>query len=356
MHSPADFQQSLLTWYDQKGRSLPWRAKGHEKPNPYYVWISEIMLQQTTVATVISYFNRFTAKWPTVKQLAEASLDEVLHAWQGLGYYSRARNLHKCARQLCLEHKGIFPHTEKELMALPGIGPYTAAAISAIAFQESSVVVDGNIERVMSRLFEIKIPLPAAKKNIKEVAASLTPAERPGDYAQALMDLGAMVCTPRLPRCDLCPVHSFCKAYGHSPENYPYKAAKIPKPTRKTVFFWIQNDRGEVFLERRPPRDLLGGMMGFPSTSWATKGHDLQNPLDKVEILKEKLLSGIITHTFTHFHLVGEVSFIQANHTTLVGQWVRPERFHELALPTLMKKVVGLSEKDMLVLPYGECL
>ncbi len=335
------FQQALLEWYDAYGRVLPWRAKGGQASNPYHVWISEIMLQQTTVATVKPYFEKFITQWSTLENLAAASLEEVLHAWQGLGYYSRARNLHKCAQQIVNEYNKNFPETEKELIALAGVGPYTAAAIAAIAFQQPAVVIDGNIDRVMSRLFTIETPLPEAKKEIRRWATQLTPQQRPGDYAQALMDLGAMVCTPTAPKCGLCPVQDFCKAVGQKPDEYPRKKAKESIKTRHTIFLWIENEQGEIFLEQRPPKGLLGGMMGFPSTGWESskENHIYARVPFPTEAIQQAPLMGTVRHTFTHFHLVGKVAHMKANTVPLEGLWLHPSRFHKVALPTLMKKV-----------------
>ncbi|HEX7970237.1 MAG TPA: A/G-specific adenine glycosylase, partial [Stellaceae bacterium] len=224
----------LLDWYDRHRRDLPWRAKPGERPDPYRVWLSEIMLQQTTVATVGAYFGRFMARWPDVSALAEASLDEVLHLWQGLGYYARARNLHACARAVVERCGGRFPETEAELRALPGIGDYTAAAVAAIAFGRAATPVDGNIERVMARLFAHAEPLPDAKSVLRRLAATLTPAERAGDYAQAVMDLGATVCTPKKPKCILCPWREACRGRMQGiAESLPARRAKGEKPLRR---------------------------------------------------------------------------------------------------------------------------
>jgi A/G-specific adenine glycosylase len=319
------FQTQLLQWYDAYGRDLPWRSKG-VKPDPYHVWLSEVMLQQTTVPTVKSYFLNFLHLWPTVDALANASLDEVLHAWQGLGYYARARNLHKCANDLSKN----FYRTKKELLTLPGIGPYTASAIAAIAFDEPETVVDGNIERIMARLFRIETPLPSAKKEIHQMAQTLTPQERAGDYAQALMDLGSSICTPRAPKCVLCPVSSFCEAKC---EDYPRRLPKTLKPTRYALFYWIENEKGEILLEKRPPSGLLGGMMGFPSSPW----------LEELSIPENlQILPGHVKHTFTHFHLICQVAKKKEQKP---GLWVNPKHLHEHALPTLMKKIGAHAQK-----------
>ena len=242
---------ALLGWYDRHRRVLPWRALPGRRAEPYHVWLSEIMLQQTTVATVKSYFDHFVARWPRVEDLASADLDEVLHAWQGLGYYARARNLHKCAQTVARDHGGRFPDTEAGLLSLPGIGPYTAAAIAAIAFDVPASPVDGNIERVMARLRRITQPLPGAKTAIQAAARELTPQDRPGDFAQAMMDLGATVCTPRAPKCDLCPWCDACvaRAAGNA-EGLPARAPKKVKPTRHGIVFWTVDGQGRVLLRR----------------------------------------------------------------------------------------------------------
>ncbi len=270
--NPKKMSEAILAWYDRHRRDLPWRAKPGERADPYAVWLSEIMLQQTTVPTVGPYFRRFLARWPRVQDLAAASLDEVLTEWQGLGYYARARNLHKCAEVVARDHGGRFPDTEEGLLELPGIGAYTAAAIAAIAFDRKATVVDGNVERVMARLNAEATPLPAAKPILRDYAAHFTPGKRAGDYAQAVMDLGATVCTPRQPKCLLCPWSEACAARAEGiAETLPRRAAKAEKPTRRGIAFWLtrEGDEGrEVLLRRRPEKGLLGGMMEVPSTPW----------------------------------------------------------------------------------------
>ncbi|MEX0297782.1 MAG: A/G-specific adenine glycosylase, partial [Kordiimonas sp.] len=252
----SSFADNLLNWYDSHRRVLPWRALPNCTSNPYHVWLSEIMLQQTTVATVKSYFEKFLKLWPTIDELAAASQEVVLKEWAGLGYYARARNLHKCAQVIVSEHGSKFPEKEDDLRALPGIGDYTAAAIAAIAFGEKTAVVDGNIERIISRTFRIKTALPAAKKEIKTEVSQLTPTDRPGDFAQAMMDLGASLCSPKKPSCLLCPVSGFCAAQTKGDmEHYPVKAPKKIKPVRRAISFWLEHD-GHVLLERRPQKGL----------------------------------------------------------------------------------------------------
>ena len=335
----------LLAWYDRHRRILPWRARPGERPDPYRVWLSEIMLQQTTVATVKGYYETFLSRWPGVSDLAAAPLDDVLHAWQGLGYYARARNLHRCARIVVDEHGGQFPEDESALMKLPGIGPYTAAAIAAIAFDLPASPVDGNIERVVARLFAIETPLPSAKKDIHDCAKNLTPSARPGDFAQAMMDLGATICTPRHPACALCPWTGQCAAKRRGiADELPRRAQKAVRPTRHGIAFWAMTETGDVFLRRRPDEGLLGGMMEVPSTDWRS----VPWPMDVARRSAPfpahwRSTEGEVTHTFTHFHLRLRVA------TALVekrkgkgadGIWVPVDALGDYALPTVMKKVV----------------
>jgi len=339
----------LLDWYDANRRDLPWRARPGESKSPYEVWLSEIMLQQTTVATVKDYYRAFLKLWPKVEDLAEASLDEVLHAWQGLGYYARARNLHKCAQVVANDFEGTFPDSEKDLRALPGIGDYTAAAIMALVHQQKTTPVDGNIERVVSRLFRIETPLPQGKKDIRAQAIKLTPDVRPGDYAQAMMDLGASLCSPKKPVCPLCPLNDQCKAFkkGDS-ETFPRRKAKPPKPTRQAVIYWIQRPNGAVLLRKRPPKGLLGGMMEFPSTDWSDMPIDLKSAKRTAPasaIWKE--LPGQVRHTFTHFHLELTIVAGKTRGTPAIdGIWCPPSDLSTLALPTLMKKVARHAMKN----------
>ena len=339
-----DLPRLLLDWYDRHRRNLPWRARAGEAVDPYRVWLSEIMLQQTTVATVGGYFGRFVARWPDLPALAAASLDEVLHAWQGLGYYARARHLHACARTVVERHGGRFPATEDELLRLPGIGGYTAAAIAAIAFDQPATPVDGNIERVVARLFAHAEPLPEAKPALRRLAATLTPVARAGDYAQAAMDLGATLCTPQKPKCILCPWRHACRgrALGIA-EQLPARRAKAERPVRRGVAFWAVRPDGAVLLRRRPEKGLLGGMMEVPSTEWREAPWDEAEARASAPVAaKWRALTGVVRHTFTHFHLelavlAGEVraGFSKG------GQWVPLDALGEHALPTVMKKVVA---------------
>ena len=259
MADQSDLTQRLLLWYDRHARALPWRARRGERFDPYRVWLAEIMLQQTTVTAVGPYFRKFILRWPTVQDLAAAPIEQVMHAWSGLGYYARARNLHRCARAVVEEHDGRFPDTEAGLRALPGVGPYTAAAVAAIAFGRPAVVIDGNVERVIARMYAIDAPPPAAKRAIETAAKSLTPELRAGDYAQAVMDLGATICTTRRPKCMLCPWAHACTARAAGdPERYPRRGPKSTKPVRRGVAFFLTRSDGAIWLRRRPDRGLLG--------------------------------------------------------------------------------------------------
>ncbi|MEM8617792.1 MAG: A/G-specific adenine glycosylase [Pseudomonadota bacterium] len=338
--------QNLLEWYDRHARDLPWRvaptrlAQG-ERPDPYRVWLSEIMLQQTTVAAVKSYYERFTSLWPTVTDLANADDADVMGEWAGLGYYARARNLLKCARVVAFEHDGVFPITRDGLQDLPGIGPYTAAAISAIAYDAPEVVVDGNVERVMARLFDIRTPLPAAKPELVEAASTLTPDRRPGDYAQAVMDLGATICTPRNPACGICPLQSPCVARSEGVQaELPKKTPKKPKPTRLGIAYVERRADGAWLLEQRPDKGLLGGMLGWPGSDW----NDAPEPLPPADATWYAL-SEEARHTFTHFHLRlrVEVALLPLDHVPSRGRFVSEGDFRPSNLPTVMRKVFDLA-------------
>lgn len=342
---PADLSHRLLAWYDRHRRRLPWRAEPGETVDPYRVWLSEIMLQQTTVATVGPYFQRFTARWPSVEALAEADLDAVLSEWAGLGYYARARNLHRCAVAVASDHGGRFPDTEAGLKALPGVGDYTAAAVAAIAFDRPATILDGNVERVIARLRRVTDPLPASKPILKALAAEITPSERAGDYAQAIMDLGATVCTPRKPKCLTCPWTDACIARIEGvAEDLPRKTPKKAKPTRRgTCFFLIDGD-GAILLRRRPESGLLGGMQEVPSTPWQegeapAVGDGAHAPVADV-VWSE--LPGGVRHTFTHFHLELTVLAGRVGGSPPVddARWWPVDRLGDAALPTVMAKVV----------------
>lgn len=343
---------ALLSWYDRHARVLPWRTSPEDRslgvlPDPYHVWLSEVMLQQTTVAAVKDYYTRFLALWPRVEDLAAAPEEDVMKAWAGLGYYSRARNLKKCAETVAFELEGRFPDTEDGLKALPGVGPYTAAAIASIAFDRPAAVVDGNVERVLTRYFEIMTPLPDAKPEIKARMAELTPVERPGDFAQAVMDLGATICTPRNPACGLCPWMDDCagRIAGTAP-SLPRKAPKKAKPNRAgAAFVLVRAQDGAVLLRRRPPKGLLGGMSEVPGTIWSEDfdGHGSE-ALTQAPIPADwhKRLAQV-THTFTHFHLTLTVyrATAPADYQLPEGHWWSPpSELAGEALPTVMRKVV----------------
>ncbi|MEM8774765.1 MAG: A/G-specific adenine glycosylase [Pseudomonadota bacterium] len=340
----------LLNWYDSHARILPWRVSPHEKahgvqPDPYEVWLSEIMLQQTTVAAVKSYFERFTHLWPTVSDLAAAEDAQVMGEWAGLGYYARARNLLKCAREIVTEYDGKFPETIEELQKLPGIGPYTAAAIAAIAFDRSAVVVDGNVERVMARMFDIRTPLPAAKTEMSNAAARLTPTMRPGDYAQAVMDLGATVCTPKSPACGICPWIEPCEARKEGFQaNLPVKAPKKAKPTRRGIAYVVRRDDGAWLLECRPEKGLLGGMLGWPGSDWSA------SPTPAPPLQADwSTLDAEARHTFTHFHLQLNVAcaVVGSAATPEIGEFVPHSAFKPRQLPTVMRKVFDLADPEL---------
>ncbi len=351
MTQSIDLSEQLTRWYDRARRDLPWRYAPGIAADPYKVWLSEVMLQQTTVKSVTTYFEKFITKWPTVEKLAAASLEDVLRNWAGLGYYSRARNLHKCARQVVSEFKGRFPSQEEELLKLPGIGPYTAAAIAAIAFDVPATVVDGNVERVISRLFAVKTPLPQAKAELKQRAETLTPQFRPGDYAQAIMDLGATVCSPKRPSCMLCPIKSHCQAYEQGIQGQlPARAPRGERPLRCGAAFFSLREDGCVLLRTRPREGLLGGMMEIPSSDWL----DIPPSLDELSQIAPVhgdwwLVPGQVHHTFTHFRLELLVYRAVVPLETTLNLWAKPEHciwvhrseLKDQALPSVMRKVIA---------------
>ncbi len=341
----------LLDWYDSERRHLPWRSAPGKRADAYKVWLSEIMLQQTTVKTVIPYYIEFLRRWPSVKKLAAAPLDDVLAAWAGLGYYTRARNLHKCALVVAADYGGRFPRTEKELLKLPGIGPYTAAAIAAIAFREKTTPVDGNIERVVARLFALDLPLPAAKTEIKRFAETLVPEDRPGDYAQAMMDLGATVCTPKRPSCLTCPLQADCHAsHKGIAAQLPRRAAKAERPVRLCHAFVALREDGHILLRKRPPAGLLGGMLEVPSTDWTVQSIPADKARRTVPVRSDWwTVPGLVTHTFTHFRLEAVVHFAVVPRGTSLQLWAEPERCRWVerrllakeAVPTVMRKIIA---------------
>ena len=326
----------LLNWYDANARILPWRAlpgalaNESDKDWPYRVWLSEIMLQQTTVATVIPYFAAFIARWPTVASLAAAPDSAVMAAWAGLGYYARARNLLACARAV----DGRFPTTETELRKLPGIGQYTAAAIASIAFGKRAVVVDGNVERVVSRLFAVDAPLPAARPELYRLTDSITPPARAGDFAQAMMDLGSAICTSRAPKCPICPLRTICRAVGD--DSYPRKSPKASKPDRNGIAHWIEDD-DHVWLTRRQGSGLLGGMRGLPGGGW-----------DGSPLPETGRNLGQVVHAFTHFRLTLAVHKVHKSSCALQpdGEWWPLDRIEEAGLPTIFAKAAKLAIRE----------
>ena len=346
----------LLDWYDAGNRDLPWRYRPDEKPDPYRVWISEVMLQQTTVKAVIPYFKKFLQRWPTVKALAKADLDEVLGVWAGLGYYSRARNLHACAKAVTARPKGKFPRTEAELLELPGIGPYTAAAVAAIAFGERTSPVDGNVERVVARLFAVREPMPASKPALRALARTLTPDQRAGDFAQALMDLGATICTPKRPSCLMCPLQKQCAANAMGIEDtLPARTAKTERPVRRGIAFVVLREDGHLLLRQRPPAGLLGGMLEVPSTAWGDDRPDLDVAMRSAAVRAEWWpVAGIVVHVFTHFRLEMQVYRALVPADVQLHLWAEPDRCRWVhrrdlqgeALPSVMKKIIahGLQE------------
>lgn len=327
--------REILAWYDANARSMPWRHRpgAPDRADPYRVWLSEIMLQQTTVAMATPYFEKFTRRWPSVRALAAADDAEVMSAWAGLGYYARARNLLAGARAVAA--LGGFPAAEAELLKLPGIGPYTAAAVASIAFGQRAVVVDGNVERVMSRLFAIETPLPGAKAELRARADSLTPDERPGDYAQAVMDLGATICTPRSPGCSRCPWQRRCAAHAAgNPERYPLKSPKAARPTRYGTAWWIEAD-GHVLLVTRPPKGLLGGMAALPSSSFELEPGVAAAPVTATW----SRVPEPVRHAFTHFDLVLEVAKARLDaRPALDGNWHPIAEIKTAGLPTLFRR------------------
>ena len=335
-------RDALLAWYDRARRDLPWRALPGAAADPWAVLVSELMLQQTTVATVRARFAPFLDRFPTLASLAAAPLDDVLHAWQGLGYYRRARALHACARAVVERHGGLLPLELEALLALPGIGPYTAAAVAAIAGRREAVPVDANVERVLARMTALAVPLPSARPRLRAVAAGLAAPDRPGDFAQALMELGALVCTPRRPACLACPWRAWCRAAAEgAPELYPNRPARKERPARFAVAFLLERADGAILFRRRADAGLLAGMVELPGTPWledaAAAAAAAAGALPEAVTLEP--LAGSVRHLFTHLDLTvtlarGRVAAARD------GLWVPPDRFATLALPTLTKKLL----------------
>lgn len=340
--TPAAIARDLLSHYDRHARTLPWRSPPHTPPpDPYRVWLSEVMLQQTTVAAVIPYFDTFTARWPNFAALGAAPEAEIMAAWAGLGYYSRARNLIACARVVVADHGGKLPRTAAELRQLPGIGDYTAAAIASIAFGEAAPVVDANVERVTARLFAIQTPLPAAKAEIRQRVAAMTPADRPGDFAQAMMDLGATLCSVKNPQCLLCPLSPHCMARAAGiAETLPIKPPKRAKPERTGTAFWIERD-GAFWVVTRPAKGMLGGMAALPDDSWSARGDGHGAP----PLTADWRDSGVVQHGFTHFTLYLSVKIAilpaDAPDPDGEGRWVPIGDLDNSGLPTLFAKAAA---------------
>lgn len=343
MDASADtIQTALLNWYDANARALPWRSPpGNPAPDPYRVWLSEVMLQQTTVAAVGPYYAKFLARWPTVEALAAADDAEVMAAWAGLGYYARARNLLACARAVAARG-GVFPGSEAQLRELPGLGAYTAAAVAAIAFDEAATVVDANVERVIARLHAIDEPLPAARKPIRAAAEALTPVRRPGDFAQAMMDLGATICTARSPCCLLCPLAEPCAGRRAGAERFPVKPVKAAKPQRHGRAFWIERD-GAVWLVRRAGQGMLGGMRALPDDGWSAKGDGAA----ELPLTGPWQSGGVVRHGFTHFDLDLQLMLYSGRDWDRLagedGEWWPLDQLDQAGLPTLFAKAARLA-------------
>ncbi|MGI9422052.1 MAG: A/G-specific adenine glycosylase [Hyphomicrobiaceae bacterium] len=347
----SDAAPILLDWYDNERRDLPWRYRPGAQADPYRVWLSEIMLQQTTVKAVIPYFEAFVQLWPTVEDLAAAEQEQVLQAWAGLGYYSRARNLHDCAMAIHHDFGGQFPRDEATLAKLPGIGPYTAAAIAAIAFDQRATPVDGNVERVVARLFAVDEALPKAKPRLKDLASTLTPDARTGDFAQAMMDLGATVCTPKRPSCLMCPLNHQCDAHTLGiASQLPIKAVKPERPVRYGIAFVAVTEDGQLLLRQRPSTGLLARMLEVPSTDWLDEHPPVDEALRTAPVRSDWWpVPGRVVHTFTHFRL--EIDVFRAIVPSDAGltfwadasrcRWVRRNDLDGQALPSVMRKIIS---------------
>jgi A/G-specific adenine glycosylase len=338
------FRASLLKWYDRHRRVLPWRALQGQKADPYHVWLSEIMLQQTTVPAVVPYFLKFLGKWPTIHALAAANAEDVMQNWAGLGYYARARNLHKCAKYVSENLGGKFPSDVEKLKELPGVGDYTSAAIASIAFNKPANVVDGNVERVMARIFAVTEPVPDSKPLLKTLAANMATGEikRPGDYAQALMDLGATICTPSSPKCILCPVRDFCDGYEQGiAADLPIRKAKMQKPQKHGYVYWITDSKNRVLFEKRGEKGMLGGTMGLPTSPWLDKALEKTHLADSITGTQSRVM---VRHSFTHFDLDlhGITATAEDKDLPKGGNyfWVPLEQAETLGIPTLFKKAL----------------
>ena len=343
-------RRSLLAWYDKEGRTLPWRIRPEDRAagaiaDPYQIWLSEIMCQQTVVKAATPYWYKFLKLWPSVEGLAAAPLDDVLTAWAGLGYYARARNLHKCAKTVVGEFGGAFPNSEAALLKLPGIGPYTAAAIAAICWHEATNVVDGNVERVMTRLRAVETPIPKARPEIRALASNVAAPRRPGDYAQALMDLGSVICKPKNPKCDMCPWRFSCLAFKNgNPERYPVRPKKTKRPIRYGAVFYLERG-GKILLRRRPETGLLGGMMELPGTDWTEEKPASDELWLSAAPARKNWRKGAepVLHIFTHFELRLTVFYAQGG-PQFGGQWHDLQALDLVALPSVMRKAIAAGQ------------
>ena len=341
---PREIARRVLSWWDVHRRDLPWRAALGETPDPYRVWLSEILLQQTTASAAAPYFQDFVARWPRVEALAAASLDEVISAFAGLGYYARARNLHACAREVA-RRGGLFPRNEAALRALPGVGAYTAAAVAAIAFDEKAAPVDGNIARILARLYALEAPIAQAEREIAEAAAALAPAKRPGDFAQALMDIGATICRPRNPDCPACPLRVACAAaLGGAADSYPRRAGVKPRPARVGAAFFVRRADGSILARRRPPEGLLGATLELPGGRWEAAERGEVGPAQAPFAASWRRLPGEVEHAFTHFalRLTLYAAEVGSSPPTAEGMiWIDPAMADAAGFSSLMLKAIA---------------
>ena len=335
-----NLSKKVLIWYDKNKRDLPWR-KSKKNLDPYQTWISEIMLQQTTVEAVIPFFHKFINKWPTIKKLSESKVEDVMDAWSGLGYYSRAKNIHKTTKIINKQHNNQIPDEYEELIKLPGIGPYTAGAILTIAFNKKASVIDSNIERIILRIRGIKEPKERVKKELIKISEDLCPEKRSGDYVQAMMDLGSAICKAKNPICDSCPIQEFCFSYAKDlTDSIPTKKLTKPKKIREANLFWIVSNQNKIFLQRRPLKGLLPGMLEFPSSEWINKNENISNEINFPIKGQWKPIKGKVVHIFSHFQLVLKIYTCKdINEKDLKGIWKRERNIPDLELPSLMKKV-----------------
>ena len=347
---PREVARRVLAWWDVHRRDLPWRAAPGETPDPYRVWLSEILLQQTSASAAAPYFEKFVARWPRVEALAAASLDEVMAAFSGLGYYSRARNLHACAKEVA-RRGGRFPPSEAELRALPGVGAYTAAAVAAIAYEAKAAPVDGNIARILARLHAIEAPVARARRAIDEAAAALTPEKRRGDFAQALMDIGATICRPRRPDCPACPLRATCAAARTgAPEAYPRRAAPKARPTRFGAAFFARREDGAILARRRPPEGLLGATLELPGGPWRAAERADAGPRDAPFAASWRRLPGEVEQAFTHFTLRLTLYAAEVGARPLAAEgliWIEPATAQDAGFSSLMLKAIAHARRHV---------